>query len=156
VHFYSSFWSYACSNRDAGKLIRPPRRRPRPQERCAARGAPFPGAAPSRGGTHAEGLRSLPCPPARAPERAPPWSLPLPACPPSYPPWYLPDHATPARPRLAHPTLKAPLLLLGAQTPPSPRCRAVGTGSAVPPRPERRRRRVQCSARVHHCLSAPE
>jgi hypothetical protein len=39
---------------------------------------------------------------------------------------------------------------------PSPRCRAAGTSSAVPPRPERRRRRVQCSACVHHCLSAPE
>jgi hypothetical protein len=76
-------------------------------------------------------------------------------CPPPYPPWYLPARATPARPRLVRPTLKAPLLL-GTQTPPSPRCRAAGTSSAVPPRPERRRRRVQCSARVHHCLSAPE
>jgi hypothetical protein len=142
VHFYSSFWSYACSNRDAGKLIQPPRRRPRPQELCVARGAPFPGAAPSRGSTHAEGFRSLPCPPARAPERAPPWSLPLPAC----PPWYLPARATPARPQLARPTLKAPLLLLGTQTPP-PRdaeppvlvapCRralnAAAVASSVPP-----------------------
>jgi hypothetical protein len=99
VHFYSTFWSYACSNRVSGKRFQ------RPTSYCARRDvarAPrrsaSPEAAPSlgrgpppRGSTHAELLRNPHCP-RRAPWRVhaglSPFSCPTPyeSCPPRFSP----------------------------------------------------------------------
>jgi hypothetical protein len=89
VHFYSNFGRKSRSNRGTPSKIWPRARSrarlPRASAaRLGVRATPraFPTQlAPSRGSTHAEEPRSPRCPPARAPERVPPYVSP---CPTSY------------------------------------------------------------------------
>jgi hypothetical protein len=145
--------------RRAAPRRRAPRARVAPAAPCRRTSAPepssrLPNTARSIPRQHARrGAPKSALPACRTPERAPPYVLAPAACLPPYrhllalPSPVLTVRASPIR-------AAAPPL---TRRPPPPRCaKPLALVVPVPPRPGRRRRRVHCSARVHHCLSTPK